>query len=140
MIALTSLWIIRKLMSLCRIWKPNSRCNYKISNPRVRLLLISLPFDQFNHIQWFLLCLLMPWIDISNYTNMKTTHYTGHFLSAEGHAYKLEVDCFSVFQAFFLLTADAIRAGRHYQLDVIVDEDGSKTKVDDILKIRYMFN
>ena len=65
---------------------------------------------------------------------MKTKKYVGQFISAEGDNYTLEVNCFGFLQAFFLLTADAIRSGRHYQLHQITNEDGTIALVDDILK------
>lgn len=65
---------------------------------------------------------------------MKNYKFSGLFQSAEGHVYELDVRCDSFFQAFFLLTADAIRSGRHYQLKTITDEKGSVVSVDDILK------
>lgn len=65
---------------------------------------------------------------------MKTTKYVGRFISAEGHTYTLAVSCFGFLEAFFLLTADAIRTGRHYQLNQITSEDGTVALVDDILK------
>jgi predicted peroxiredoxin len=65
---------------------------------------------------------------------MKKTKYTGLFISVDNAFYELEVYCFGFLQAFFLLTADAIRKGKHYQLFTIADEKGSVRKVDDILK------
>lgn len=65
---------------------------------------------------------------------MRTYRYIGYFKSAEGHQYQLEVSCNGFLQAFFLLTADAIRSGRHYQLDCIIDENGNERKVIDIVK------
>ena len=66
---------------------------------------------------------------------MRTYKYKGTFISAEGHEYTLEVNCNGFIQAFFLLTADAIRMGRHYQLDTIEDEDGSERQIEDILNV-----
>lgn len=65
---------------------------------------------------------------------MRTYTYTGIFKSAEGHVYELKVNCNGFLQAFFLLTADAIRSARHYQLASITDEKGSVREVDDIAK------
>ena len=65
---------------------------------------------------------------------MKNYRFKGVFISAEGHKYELEVRCMSFFQAFFLLTADAIRSGKHYQLNSIEDEKGNIRYVDDIMK------
>ena len=65
---------------------------------------------------------------------MKHTKYTGYFISGDGHKYEIDVYCMGFLQAFFLLTADAIRLGRHYQLNNITDENGSVKMVDDILK------
>lgn len=65
---------------------------------------------------------------------MRTYKYKGIFKSAEGHIYELEVKCNGFLQAFFLLTADAIRSARHYQLNSITDEKGSIKMVDNILK------
>lgn len=65
---------------------------------------------------------------------MRQYRYIGYFKSAEGHQYQLEVSCNGFLQAFFLLTADAIRSARHYQLDCIIDEKGNQKKVGDILK------
>lgn len=66
---------------------------------------------------------------------MKTKTYTGVFKNDDGHAYKLKVECFGFIQAFFLLTADAIRSGRHYQLSEITDEDGKVKVVDSSLVV-----
>lgn len=65
---------------------------------------------------------------------MKQYKYTGSFKSAEGHVYQIEVNCNGFIQAFFLLTADAIRSARHYQLSKITDEKGDERVVDDIIK------
>jgi hypothetical protein len=65
---------------------------------------------------------------------MKNYKHTGIFKSAEGHTYQIEVRCASFLQAFFLLTADAIRSGRHYQLQSITDEKGIVVNVGDIVK------
>ena len=66
---------------------------------------------------------------------MRTYKYVGLFISAEGHQYKLDVNCNGFLQAFFLLTADAIRSARHYQLNSIEDENGHIKYVSDILKV-----
>jgi hypothetical protein len=65
---------------------------------------------------------------------MRTYKYTGLFKSTDGNIYQLEVNCNGFLQAFFLLTADAIRSGRHYQLHSIMDENFKEKMVDDILK------
>lgn len=66
---------------------------------------------------------------------MKTYKYIGKFISDNGHSYELSVNCNGFIQAIFLLTADAIRSGKHYQLDTITDENGNVRKIDDILKV-----
>ena len=66
---------------------------------------------------------------------MRTYKYPGLFRSAEGHEYTLEVNCNGYLQAMILLTADAIRSARHYQLATITDEKGNVRHIDDILKI-----
>lgn len=71
---------------------------------------------------------------------MRKYKYTGLFVSAEGHKYELEVSCNGFLQAFFLLTADAIRSGRHYQLRSITDEEGKKIMIDDIIKCTKLLN
>lgn len=65
---------------------------------------------------------------------MKTKKYKGLFKSVEGNTYELEVSCNGFIEAFFLLTADAIRSGKHYQLNSITDEKGDSRIVGDILK------
>jgi hypothetical protein len=70
---------------------------------------------------------------------MKSTKFIGVFKSNEGNVYELNVTCFSFFQAFFLLTADAIRSGKHYQLYSITDDKGVEKKIDDILKCSKVF-
>jgi hypothetical protein len=70
---------------------------------------------------------------------MKTYKYIGLFRSDMGHEYKLEVNCNGFIQAFFLLTADAIRSGKHYQLHTITGEDGNSIFVDDIIKVSTLF-
>lgn len=71
---------------------------------------------------------------------MKHTKYIGLFRSATGDQYTLETHCFGLIQAFFLLTADAIRSGKHYQLHSITHEDGSVYSVDDILNLGKLMN
>ena len=71
---------------------------------------------------------------------MKTYNYKGIFKSAEGHIYELEVSCNGFLQAFFLLTADAIRSARHYQLNSITDEKGNVKMVNDIIKCGELFS
>ena len=71
---------------------------------------------------------------------MKTYNYKGIFKSAGGHIYELEVSCNGFLQAFFLLTADAIRSARHYQLNSITDEKGNVKMVDDIIKCGELFS
>jgi hypothetical protein len=64
---------------------------------------------------------------------MKTTRYLGVFISNTGNRHEIVVYGHSALQAFFLLTADAIRDGLHYQLDTITNTENGKTwKVDDI--------
>ena len=65
---------------------------------------------------------------------MKQIKYIGLFKSIEGHEYTLSVYCFGFLQAFFLLTAEAIKTGKHYQLYNITDEKDNIVLVDDILK------
>lgn len=71
---------------------------------------------------------------------MKKYKYTGLFISAEGHKYELTVNCNGFLQAFFLLTADAIRSSKHYQLNSITDENMNVRKVDDILKCSVLLS
>ena len=66
---------------------------------------------------------------------MRTYKYIGLFRSAEGHEYTLDVSCNGYLQAMILLTADAIRSARHYQLSTITDEEGNVRHIDDILKM-----
>jgi len=70
---------------------------------------------------------------------MKTTLYTGVFVSDTGHSYTLQTSANSFIQALFLLTADAIRAGKHYQLHNISDEYGRKYLIGDIMKVTELF-
>jgi len=66
---------------------------------------------------------------------MKKYKYFGIFKSDTGDTYQLQVRCNGFVQAFFLLTADAIRSGRHYQLNSITDENDNVRKIDDIIKV-----
>jgi hypothetical protein len=70
---------------------------------------------------------------------MKLTKYIGTFVASNGHTYTLEVNCNGFIQAFILLTADAIRSAKHYQLDNIVDENDNKRKIDDIKYLTKLF-
>lgn len=71
---------------------------------------------------------------------MRNYKYTGTFKSDTGHTYQLQVRCNGFIQAFFLLTADAIRSGRHYQLHTIEDEKQQIKTIDDILKVGKLIN
>lgn len=66
---------------------------------------------------------------------MRKYKFSGLFVSAEGNMFELNTSCGSFIQAFFLLTAEAIRQGKHYQLHSIIKEGGSAVKVDDIVKV-----
>jgi len=71
---------------------------------------------------------------------MKLYKGKGFFKSADGHTYELEVSCSGFLQAFFLLTADAIRSARHYQLHSITDEEENVKRVDDIIKCALLLS
>ena len=71
---------------------------------------------------------------------MKTYKYIGYFQNDDNHTYSLTVHCNGFLQAFFLLTADAIRSGKHYQLYKIEDEDGNGKLVDDIKKCNLLLS
>lgn len=66
---------------------------------------------------------------------MRTYKFIGVFISQDGHKYELEVNCNGYLQAFFLLTADAIRSARHYQLATITDENNQTFRVGDISQL-----
>lgn len=64
---------------------------------------------------------------------MRTNTYIGLFSDISGHEYTLSVNCNGGIQAFILLTADAIRGGRHYQLETITcKHDNISWEVKDI--------
>lgn len=66
---------------------------------------------------------------------MKQDKFYGLFIGDNGYEYEIYVYCSGFLQAFFLLTADAIRSGRHYQLSKITNNDtGVSRNVSDILK------
>ncbi len=67
---------------------------------------------------------------------MKTYKYIGIFIAQDnGHKYELSVNCNGFIQAVILLTADAIRTGRHYQLSRVSNKNGDVRNIGDILKI-----
>lgn len=63
---------------------------------------------------------------------MRNYTYIGIFKSDNGHEYKSNVNCNGYIQALILLTADAIRSAKHYQLYSIEDEDGNIRLIGDI--------
>ena len=69
---------------------------------------------------------------------MRTYKYIGLFKNAAGNEYTLEVSCNGYLQAMILLTADAIRSSRHYQLSTITDEKGNIKHIDNILKMHTL--
>lgn len=69
---------------------------------------------------------------------MNTTTYTGLFVSDGNHSYKLVVNCSGYIQAIILLTAEAIKLGRHYQLHSIENENGDIVYVEDIIKHKWI--
>ena len=73
---------------------------------------------------------------------MKTSKFTGIFTTDTftKHQYEITVRCDSFLQAFFLLTAEAIKSGRHYQLSSVTDERGDVRMIDDINKCTELFN
>ena len=66
---------------------------------------------------------------------MKTYEYLGEFISDENDKYSLKVNCNGLIQAFILLTAEAIKLGKHYQLSAITTEAGRTFNVGNINKI-----
>ena len=71
---------------------------------------------------------------------MKKYKFIGYFKSIEGHSYQLETTCNGFLQAFFLLTAEAIKSGKHYQLHSIKDENMNEVKVGDIIKCNELLS
>lgn len=71
---------------------------------------------------------------------MRNYKYIGTFISDTEDKYEITVRCNGFIQALILLTAEAIRSGRHYQLDEIVDEKGNSRTVDDISMIGDILN
>lgn len=59
---------------------------------------------------------------------MRNYKYIGMFRSHDGDVYHLQVVCGGFLTAFFLLTADAIRSGKHYQLAEIKCVDNNETR------------
>ena len=70
--------------------------------------------------------------------DMRQKKYNGTFISMEGHTYEIEESAFSFFEAFFLLTASAIKSGRHYQLYSIQCENDLRI-VGDIMECSKLF-
>lgn len=66
---------------------------------------------------------------------MRRYKYTGIFIGDNDHRYEIEVHCNGYIQALILLTADAIRSGKHYQLTRIENEKGDSKNVADITLI-----
>lgn len=64
---------------------------------------------------------------------MKHTKYTGLFISDTMDKYSLDVYCNGFIQALFLLTADAIRSGKHYQLSSITNDKNTVRYVSNIM-------
>lgn len=58
---------------------------------------------------------------------------------ADGNEFELSVICGGYLQAFFLLTADAIRSARHYQLYTITNEKNETVRVDNIIQCTTLF-
>lgn len=71
---------------------------------------------------------------------MRTYEYIGDFISDEGHHHTIKVNCNGFIQAFILLTAEAIKQGKHYQLDCITDEEGGMRQIDNINLIGELIN
>ena len=60
---------------------------------------------------------------------MKTTKYTGHFETKDGHKWTDVVYCTGIQDAFFLLMAKAIESGKDPALQYIANEKGRQTKI-----------
>ena len=70
---------------------------------------------------------------------MKNYTFVGKFISGDGNKFELKVICASYLEAFFLLTADAIRSARHYQLYTITNEKNETVRVDKIIQCTELF-
>lgn len=68
---------------------------------------------------------------------MKTHIYIGLFKSSTNE-YSLTVTCFNFTEAFFLLTADAIKLGKHHQLYSITDEKNRVKLVSNLKRINEL--
>lgn len=66
---------------------------------------------------------------------MRKYKYTGLFRSSTGHEYELSVTCDNFMQALILLTADAIRSGRHYQLAHIESDTGERRRCYELARL-----
>lgn len=67
---------------------------------------------------------------------MRRYKFIGYFKDGTVESeFRLVVHCNGYAQAFILLTADAIRKGRHYQLDKIQNEEGEVKVIDKDFKI-----
>lgn len=66
---------------------------------------------------------------------MKTTKYTGYFISSDGNNHIITVNTTGFLKAFFLLTAEAIKEDKHFQLSYIIDENGIERKIKDIYSL-----
>ena len=66
---------------------------------------------------------------------MRSYKYVGIFISSDNNTYELTFHCNGAIEAFILLTAEAIKSGKHYQLSTITDEKGNVFKIDNICKI-----
>lgn len=72
---------------------------------------------------------------------MRQYKYKGLFRSSEGDEFSLIIYSNGFINAFFLLTADAIRMGNHYQLHSITNEEnGDLRYIDDIMKVGKLIN
>ena len=71
---------------------------------------------------------------------MKKYKYVGTFLSSDNNRYQLTCYCNGFLEAFILLTADAIKQGKHYQLENIADEHLNVCKVADIIKLNEILS
>ena len=71
---------------------------------------------------------------------MRKYKFIGTFIADNDHSYSLTVYCNGFIQALILLTADAIRLGKHYQLSTISDENDEIHKISDILEISKLIH
>jgi len=69
---------------------------------------------------------------------MRTYRYIGYFGDNYENKFDITVNCVGITNAYILLMAEAIKQGKHKDLNSIEDEDGTTYLIDKVFSVHSL--